>query len=369
MDLSTIIKHIQLEKKRVIYLGIGTAAGLRTADGSLLPQNYHQYPPFLQDLKNSGPDMSLSLLLIDPNQENPPYMVKDKGLIPKVALANNNNNIIINIIDNNNNNNNNPTDIYTSPDQTLTLYTLRANVYMEPFQRYNDTYINITDHLRELNTYAIAHNVLFIFHDFTGRKNQLLAEYFDGDLREHLDHIVYGLGLREDFGCYFDLTDPCSYHPFYRTATGALKLFNPYYYIVNDKLNLMLANNTMLSDTTIINKHMEKLLFIVKQDVNNVTLQALRVVFRLIMGEEVKEFDKEATEYKYFSLEKRTFCLQMCRERSYGDLYDYLLTEFGKKLDIVATIKGLDITGREILEFITLGDDPFKWYDNVKNFI
>jgi hypothetical protein len=36
---------------------------------------------------------------------------------------------------------------------------------------------------------------------------------------------------------------------------------------------------------------------------------------------------------------------------------------------VVACIKKLDMTGREILEFITMGDDPFRWYDNVKHFL
>ena len=45
------------------------------------------------------------------------------------------------------------------------------------------------------------------------------------------------------------------------------------------------------------------------------------------------------------------------------------MSEFGKKLDLVSTIKRLDITGKEILTFITLGDDPFKWYNNIGHFL
>ena len=359
MDLSAIIEQIKLERKQIIYVGIGTAAGYREPDNSLALKNYHQYPPFLQSLKNSQADVSLSILLIDPCQEQPPYMVQDKGLVKAIA-------------DNNT--------VYTSQDQTLTLYTLRKDVFTDPYTNVNNNninFINMTSHLRDLNNYAIMHNVLLIYHDFTGRNNRILAEYFDEEIKEHLDHIIYGLGLREDFGCYFDLTDLFSYHPFYRTEQGAFKLFNVYYYIVNDKLNIMQAkanemltiNNNNNNNNTIINKHLEQLLILVKHELNNVCLQALRVVFRLITGEEIKDFDKHATEYKYFSLNKRNICLNFCREQNYGDLYDYLLTEFGKKLDIVSYIKGLEISGREMLEFITLGDDPFKWYDNVKHFL
>jgi hypothetical protein len=364
MDLSAIVEAIKSERKNIIYLGVGTYAGLKEADGSLLPKNYHQYPPFLQSLKNSHADASLSILLIDPCQENPPYMVEDKGLVPKYkglvpqdkGLVPQDKGLV-------------PDDIYTSPDQSLTLYTLRQTVYTDPYEKNNDDYLNITAHLRDLNNYAIANNVLFIYHDFTGRNNRLLAEYFDAEIKTHLDHIIYGLSLREEVGCYFDLTRLSSYHPVYRTAQGALKVFNVYDYIVNDKLNVMCSTPMLETNTAMVNAHMQRLLLIVKQDLHNIVLQALRVVFRLITGEEVKAFDKDATEYTYFSPEKRDRCLNFCREKNYGDLYDFLLTEFGKKLDVVAYIQKLDMTGREILEFITLGDDPYKWYDNVKHFL
>ena len=358
MELHTILEEIKRERKQIIYIGVGTYAGLKEADGSLLQKNYHQYPPFLQGLKNSQPDISLSLLLIDPCQENPPYMVEDKGLLLKPK------------------NNNWPDDIYTSPDHSLSLYTLRQNVYTDPYQKYDDNYLNITEHLRDLNNYAMANDILFMYHDFSGRNNRLLAEFFDEDIKAHLDHIIYGLGLREDLGCYFDLTNLCSYYPYYRTDQGAIKLFNIYHYIINDQIHNIFNGTKFINLTTnastnndIVNSHMQRLLIIVTHELNNIVLQALRVVFRLITGEEVKEFDKNATEYKYFSPEKRTICLNFCREKNYCDLYDFLLTEFGKKLNVVAYIKKLDMTGREILEFITMGDDPFKWYDNVKHFL
>ena len=64
-----------------IYVGVGTAAGLVNAEGILEPPNYHQFPPFLQDLRNRIPNLNLFIVLIDPNQENPPYMVRDFPLV------------------------------------------------------------------------------------------------------------------------------------------------------------------------------------------------------------------------------------------------------------------------------------------------
>ena len=352
MELHAIIEEIKKERNHIVYIGVGTLAGLKEADGSLLPKNYHQYPPFIQNLKNSYADMSLSILLIDPYQECPPYIVQDKGLVLKEILDNN-------FIDNSSN------DVYSLPDQSITVYTFRQDVYTDPYQTYNNNYLNITTHLRDLNAYAIANDVLFIYHDFTGRNNRLLAEFFDEEIKEHLDHIIYGLGLREDVGCYFDLTDMCSQHPFYRTPQGTLRLFNVYNYIINDKLSLML-NTSMFNNTDIVNSHTKKLLLLIKQELNNSILQTLRTVFRMFIGEEVNGFDIDRN---YISCEKYSYYVNLYRDKKYSELYNVLLTDYGKKLDVVACINNLDLTGREILEFITLGDDPFKWHDNVTHFL
>lgn len=349
MNLSetiTLIKQqialdIRAKKTHLIYFGVGTAAGLREPDGTLLPKNYHQYPPFLQDLKNTIPDLQLHIILIDPRQEDPPYMVQHNNL----------------------------------QDNSITIYTLRTDVYSEPYKEYNhDNGQDITSLLRDLNEYVMQNNIAFLYHDFTGKNNKLLAEFFDEELGEHLDHVIYGLSLREDHGCYFDLTEPCSYHPYYLTATGQLKFYNLYYYTINNKIHLLqpdivgkyIASNN--NNQHIIAAHNRQIQEIIRKEVLNVILQALRVVFRLITEElQPEEADKDLT-FIYFPPNKRLICLALYKEKNYTELYTYLLTEFGKKIDVFANLKGLDLTGREILEFITLDDDPFMWYNNVRHF-
>ena len=313
MELSKIIQDIKenyngikknVSIKHVVYLGVGTAAGCREPDGSLAQKNYHQFPPFLQSLKNLVKDMHISIILIDPCQEEPPYVVKDKGL--DIDIDNN---------------------TFISQDKSLTVYTWREDVYTEPYQ--NIKGIDITSHLRELNQFAIDSGSLFVYHNFTGRNNRFLAEFFDEELKDHLDHIIYGLGLREDLGCYFDLTDVCSYHPFYIDTNNHIKLFNIYYYIINEKLDILKSdihskynNNTFHS---IFNSHMEQMLLIVKHELNNVTLQALRTVFRLITGEEVQQFDKDVTNFICFNYEKRNKFVNLITNKNYTELYDFLL--------------------------------------------
>jgi hypothetical protein len=367
MELSKIIQDIKENYnikhgsiKQVIYLGVGTAAGCRETDGSLAQKNYHQFPPFLQSLKNLVKDMHISIILIDPCQEDPPYVVKDKGLSVKDKELDNKG---LHIDINNN--------TFISQDKSFTVYTWREDVYTEPYQ--NIKGIDITSYLRELNQFAIDSGSLFVYHNFTGRNNRFLAEFFDEELKDHLDHIIYGLGLREDLGCYFDLTDVCSYHPFYIDTNNHIKLFNIYYYIINEKLDILKSDiHTKFNNNTfhsIFNSHMEQMLLIVKHELNNVTLQALRTVFLLITGEEAQQFDTDVTNFICFNYEKRNKFINLITNKNYTELYDFLLNEFGRKLDIVALFKGLDISGREILEFITLGDDPFDWYNNVKHFL
>jgi len=401
MELQNILLNIKaqfnLERKTVIYLGVGTAAGYREPDGSLAQKNYHQYPPFLQHLKNTVPDLHLSIILIDPQQEDPPYMVKDQVLQdnkgpqdkgpdnkgPQDKGPDNkgpqdkgpdNKGPQDKGLDNKGLDNKGPEDkdIYISNDQTLTLYTLREEVYTEPYT--NTSGRDITPLLQEFNQFAIENNILFIYHNFTGRDNRLLAEYFDNELKEHLDHIIYGLGMREDFGCYFDLTSEASFYPYYFDERGSIKLFNLYYFIVNKKLNCIqqairrysIHNN---NNKNILAKHMDTIITIIKTELINVMLQVLRVVFRLIHGEEIKEFDKGTLTFTCMVGGKRSQCLQYLTNKDYVFLYDFLLNEFGEKLEIIVIFKQLDITGREMLELITLDNDPFKWYNNVKLFV
>jgi len=367
MELNTIIEKIKqnykVERKNIIYMGVGTAAGYKETDGTLADKHYHQYPPFLQHIKNVIPNVSISIILIDPLQEQPPYMVRDKGLVVVGANAMGANAYAMGA----NAYAMGPT--YHSQDHSLTLYTFREYVYTDPYINHNDHNINITKHLRELNQFAIENNAVLLYHDFTGRNNRLLAEYFDTEIQHHLDHVIYGFGLREDMGCYFDLTTSAAYYPFTLDRSGHIKLVNVYDYIVNDKINHM-KRLTWADDFNrdIYNAHIEKILIIIKQQLHNEMLYTLLSVFRLIMGEKMTDYDDGALEFKHLPLTKRNTCLQLMSHKQYGDIYELLFADYSKTLDVVTFIKELGITGQEMLEFITLGDDPYKWYNHVKDF-
>ena len=380
------ISNIPLKDPVFIYTGVG-AAGYPEHNGILELENYHQYPPFLQNLKNTIPNLHLFIILIDPYQENPPYMVNDKNLIvepneiePNVIEPNEiepneiePNEIEPNVIEPNSN-----LECYSNNRNNLTVYVMRKCVYTDPYEEKPD-FINITKQLEELNSFAINNNITTLYHDFTGRKNALLAEYFDNELNDDLDHIVYGLSAREDHGCRFDLTGISSYFPFRvdfqpfinNNKRVIIRLFNIFRFMtmdtIEEKLEIEMKNYPpyMLS---MIEKQKEQVINAIKTELRNEIFANLRVILRLVKGEETYEEIKFVYFFNNLPEYEKTKALTMYHEKKFKNLLDYLMNYYGKKIDTVSKIKALDVSGREILEFIVNGSNPYDWYKSLDNF-
>jgi hypothetical protein len=419
MNLSTIttdikarITTIPLNEPVFIYIGVGTYAGLKNKDGVLEPQNYHQYPPFLQSLKNNIADLNLFIVLIDPMQEQPPYMTgalppgphqqtfmldthnpenRPQGQAERLEFSQN---------------------VYTFNDRKLTIFSLLQKVYTDPYDCYGDS-TNITADLRDINKYAMEENITLLYHDFTGRRNSLLAEYFDPELKSHLDHIVYGMSARQDHGCYFDLSEASSYFPWGRCplAPGAeqrrqsgwqtnqsilptgvggetnqpilptgvrgqrpqVKLFNIFHYIVNDSLNLIAQDaqhysHDMADVNTMINTQIEQVISTIKSDLTNHMLSLLRVIFRLIVGDEQRDRINIDHSFNFIANPHRERIFKLYNENNYVDLYTNLIDYFSRDIHILSKLKKYDLSGKEILQFIINSDKPYEWYSNVKHF-
>lgn len=354
------IRIIPLEEPVFIYTGVGAAAGSLDHNGILQLENYHQYPPFLQNLKNTIPNLHIFIILIDPCQENPPYMVNDKNLTLQA------NDLI-----------NGNIEWYTN-NSCLTVYVMRKGVYTDPYQE-NNEYINITEQLRHLNLFAINNNITTLYHDFSGRQNALLAEYFDHELNENLDHIVYGLSAREDHGCMFDLTDISSYFPFKTDYLSFLndnkriliKLFNIFRFttldIIKEKLELEKTNYPPYMHS-MIEKQKEQVINSIKTEFKNDSFSNLRIIVRLINGMETYEEIKFVYFFNKLPNFEKTKVLTMYHEKQFNKVLDYLMYYYGKKIDLICKIKEFDISGREILEFIVNGSNPYDWYKSLDNF-
>jgi hypothetical protein len=380
-DIKTKIKQ-HANEPAFIYTGIGTAAGMCNAADELDAANYHQYPPLIQEIKKTFPSLYLYIVLIDPYQEKPPYMIRDmlpyNNTMPNFSIENAFNN------ENNDNNTKDPPILYIDEEKKMNVYTLAKYVTALPYQDptnvivYSDKRIDITDDLRDLNRFAIIEtNVTTLYHDFSGRRNDMLAEYFDDTMYpEDLNHIVYGLSTREDHGCYFDLAAASSFMPFRLMQEGGKKrvtFFNIFAYIRGNKMHLLNNNGGFsdVNDKNLIELQRESVLLQIKNDFKNSIFTIMRVLLKLICGEEKKEDINNIHIFGYIPYNKRVYFEEKFGDGHYRELFDYLINFFSKKMEIVVKLKGYDFTGRELLGFIINEHEKnmYTWIDTLNYFI
>jgi hypothetical protein len=255
---------------------------------------------------------------------------------------------------------------------------MRNLVYTDPYEA-KDDYNNITNQLRHLNKFAINNNITTLYHDFSGRQNALLAEYFDNEIEEHLDHIVYGLSAREDHGCMFDLTDFSSYFPFKIDYDSFLnhnkriiiKLFNIFRFttldIIKEKLEIEMMNYPPYM-RPMIEKQKEQVTNYIKTELKNEIFATLRIIVRLNKGDETYEEIKNVYFFNKLPEYEKTQALTMYHAKQFNKLLDYLIYYYGKKINSVTKIKELDVSGREILLFIINGPNLYDWGKSLDNF-
>jgi hypothetical protein len=246
-----------------------------------------------------------------------------------------------------------------------------ATPYIDPLNVKND-YMDITSALRDLNNFAAnKQNVTTLYHDFTGRSNQLIAEYFDEEIHgEDLDHIIYGLSTREDHGCYFDLTALGSYMPFRVRGGQRVSFFNIFQYIQTGNLKAMkkdAVQNYPLYMHAMIDAQYNSLLQSIKNEFKNNIFTTMRILLRLIRGEEKIEEITNLYMFHYISHPKRIFIEKQFQEGYFRELFDYLLELFSKKMDVVVILKEMDYTGRELIGFIIneYEENVYNWYNTM----
>jgi len=376
-NLKTAILKVPAEQAVFIYVGVGTFAGLRNAEGGLDQQNYHQFPPFLQGLYtcntyscNNNKQLALFLVLIDPIQENPPYLTRDFPLLET-----------------------NP-DEYKNESNTLQVFVFRADVYTEPdrlIHEQNQTQprgADITETLRDLNNFAIANRASLLYHDFTGRRTAALAEYFDQELNnEHLDQIVYAMSAREDHGCYFDLSQPTAFFPVRLECAAALepaalalepaalarpiiKMFNYYKFIANNSL-IEIAEERLkftVEMHSLIDAQRDQIIRDISQRFKEVYMAILRQLYKQIL-EPQDDFTPVWSLYNSFPVGLTTICKELAEQRDYNLLSDILLEFLIYQLDIFIFLKQLDLSGENMLNFIMADEDPYKWSNNINLFM
>jgi hypothetical protein len=370
-----ILQHTSnREAPTVIYTGIGTAAGLVNAEGVLEPANYHQYPPFVQELKQLYTDAGLQLyiILIDPRQEEPPYHVQHDPLVEYVTDGINSSS--------------SSSKSYHSLDDTTHIYVWRAAVGTVVDRELSDEQrldlrpdqVDITSDLEALNAFAIEQGICTLYHDFTGRRNNLLAEYFDPALQGHLDHIIYGFSARQDHGCYFNLLDEGCFFAS-KLVKKSIVLFNYFQYAHDDRpMDPSVAAAAAAAAAATFAAYMQGRIKHQATLIIDGVLALLRnhglSVLRLAHGWLTGQNDPAEVVNFYFCRQLAPTMHRLFRQRfaagQFAQLFDDLVHYYAQRLAIVVQLKQLDLTAQEIMTFVIEGEpEPYRWYDALKGLV
>jgi len=377
MDFNTLkneILKLPSNEPVLIYIGVGTMAGLLNSDGTLAPDNYHQYPPFVQDLRNRVENLNVCLVLIDPLQENPPYLVRD---YPVEEVQ--------------------PDHFKSAGDGRLQVFVHRTVVYTDPdeFKYYDDKAVNITELLRDLNDFALLNRISLLYHDFTGRRTASIAEYFDYDYSSVSDQIVYAMSAREHHGCYFDLSKSNAYFatkvergvpPFNpplvreynpplegvvdRSQAPIVKMFNYYKFIVNDTYDTAEAEimTYPVYMHPFIEQQKQQIINDIRTQFTNINIATLRQIKKILLNP-AEDVDPNIYLYNDFTKYMRDFLLELLHNKEYELLSEILFNTCADKLNVLARLREMDLNGEQILTFITADPDPYQWYKSIAGFL
>ena len=390
VNMQPVNMQMQMIKKEImkvpaahpvfIYVAVG-AASATLGKAPLAADQYQQFPPFLQNMRNTIANLHLFLMLIDPYQENPPQVAMDYDLQCKEDQAEEDQ-----AKEGQAKEDRAKEGHFSNNEGTFQVFVSRQAVYTDAdlLKDYSERYHNITEPLRDLNTFAKENRASLLYHDFSGRKTALVAEYFDKENQDHLDQIIYGLSAREDHGCFFDLTQLNAFFPFRLDTTAerpVVRMFNYYKFIVNATYGLKEEIQNELAEFPremhpLAETQREQIIKILGDQLKNINLSLLRQVqAEQVQADKVQADKAQAQEpvndYTFNQLPHlyRDMFLELYKEKEYSLLYELLFNYTASELDILAQLKNLVMSGDELLTFITLDEDPYKWYNTLNSLL
>ncbi len=155
-----------------------------------------------------------------------------------------------------------------------------------------------------------------------------------------------------------------------------LKLFNYYNYILN---------NTYRESEAELQKypaHMQAWASIQKARVISTLLTQFKTTHMSILRQVRKsqgqaqhidiDIDIDPVQNYVFQdlpLGYRQIMTDLYNEKEYDLLYDLMFNYSTILLDSLANLKQMDMTGEELLRFITLDADPYKWYNTINTLL
>ena len=370
MNLSNIIENIKQELINIhgpicIYISVGAAAHrVEMKDNAPFLDDlyYHQYPKFLEEMQIID-NLTTIHILIDTSMELPPFMTIDKRKGLDFISSGNNK--------------------YKSTNNRHIVYSLKQTITMCAYNLHNN-YIDITSELHELNNIAIEENILLVYNDFTGKSNKPIAEYFDNMISPHLDHIIYGLGSRCDFGCYIDILKPICKFAYIldkNEKRNIIKVFNIFDLIyknknINEEIEKYPLDTIDVISTTIVciiddtYKYFIDTIFPVLRTVYQLLTEKLSIddlgyFLNTLFEKNIFTPYINSTDINYKLLIDNLY--QNIELKEYKECFDQLIEAFSYHLDKLIYVKQLDANRLELMKQITSDINEYTWITHLKN--
>jgi hypothetical protein len=336
-----IVKNIRESDrhKRVIYVSLGAAANMMTIKDErkiVEPRFMHQFPPTLLELENKHPDTTFHLILIDPIMESSPYIITDEFIRCDEDV-----------------------ELYRHRAGNKTVYVIRK--YVSYIGNEENTYCDINPLLRDLIELSVCENSLFVFNDFSGRSSNELAAYYDGitSVREHLNHIIIGLNMRTDYGCYIDLTDDICKFAYFVDAEN-IRVFNPYFYLLNDIdiYSCGIFDDISDEDAKIIMTQTQCTFETNKKKIKDGLLCLYRRTYMLTRGATIKFGKCELNQYSTrcgINLQK------IYEDNEYVKLNEIIRGELIREFEKMINLYKINSDGETMFKMVTCDESPYNW--------
>ena len=331
----------------VIYIVVGGATN-----------PLHQFPPVLQMIKTLDPNTKFILLYFDPYHENPPNAIKSVfGEYVATTEQKNDTNFQYTLE-------------LKEDDKSVFMFLYKQNVHVHKDDTSLDS-INITYMLRTINTISIENNTSMIYHEFTGRAIHTVSEIFDEELKNHIDQVVYGISARQDHGCFFDLTKDNAYFAIKSVNSAnrpVFKMFNYYKHINNNTL----GGCEYYKDIKEYPRNMHKYIDAQRIQLCNIYIDKFKTSDMYVLRQVHKRINTNDTNTELYTPHVCAKLIEVYKElwseKNYELLHELVIERAKNTLNKIVFLGNLDISGENILRFITMDPDQTRWYNKYAEF-
>ena len=154
-----------------------------------------------------------------------------------------------------------------------------------------------------------------------------------------------------------------------------VRMFNYYKFIVTNTLpdaKREIAQYPPAVSTNLIKPQLNEIIYIYMTRFKHMQLTMLRQVRNALIqpdSEFALNLHKAADILNDIPLLQRAPFLELLQEKEFKALYDLLFEYVANHINVFAQMTEMDISGSEILTFITADADTYKWYNNIVLFM